>query len=83
MSAKSTSEGKKNSKTTETSSKRELKCRENSAREDDANLQPPKMECVNSSGVNQHILTMSVLCRWTKELTFQMLTEITEDKDIK
>ncbi|KAG1885866.1 uncharacterized protein F5891DRAFT_1201532 [Suillus fuscotomentosus] len=65
--AKSTSEGKKNSKITETGSKRGLKGRENSAREEDGDavsLEPPEIE-------------------WTKELTFQMLTEITEDEDIK
>ncbi|KAG1787640.1 uncharacterized protein HD556DRAFT_1312539 [Suillus plorans] len=64
---KSTSEGKKNSKITETGSKRGLKGRENSVREEDGDavsLEPPKIE-------------------WTEELTFQMLTEITEDKDIK
>lgn len=84
--AKSTSESKKNSKITETGSKRGLKGHENSVREedgDDVSLEPPKIECMNSSSVNQHILTMSVLCRWTEELTFQMLTEITEDEDIK
>ncbi|KAG2040802.1 hypothetical protein BDR03DRAFT_1029631 [Suillus americanus] len=65
--AKSTSKGKKNSKITETGSKRGLKGRENSAREEDGDavsLEPPEIE-------------------WTEELTFQMLTEITEDEDIK